>query len=272
MANLVKAWTADCEHPLEKLQAIVYRLRNEFTFDRTFAADSDTPVSEFLKTKRGGDHLFATTATLMAREIGLSSRLVTGFYVRPTAIDVGAGHSNVLPEDVHVWPEIQLADGRWFEIEPTPTFREPIYHPSMWLVTKRFAAAYWIHGLVLFAVLAVLYVTRLTWIDLGLGVLYPVGSMVWPRGRMSLAMRILQTRAKLAGCPRRPGLPQRDWLLSLTSTHASLRESAARFCDAADRAAFSSLPGALHQPSLSNELLMNLNIKTIRRLASEPRS
>ena len=128
LASLAAEWTAGSHHPYEKIQAIVSHLRAEFTFDRSAETAfpeivtpeiASGPVDEFLRTNRGGDHLFATTAALMAREIGLQSRLVTGFYVRPSAIEIAAGHTNVLPDDVHVWTEIRLDDGRWFEIEPT---------------------------------------------------------------------------------------------------------------------------------------------------------
>ena len=109
--------------------------------------------------------MFATVAALKAREIGFQSRIVTGFYVRPNSFDIAAGHANVMPKDVHVWTEIQLDDGRWFEIEPTPGYREPVYTPSTWLVAKRFATAYWMHGLVIVGVFILLFFTRLVWIE-----------------------------------------------------------------------------------------------------------
>ena len=213
--------------------------------------------------------MFATTAALLAREIGLQSRLVTGFHVRPSAVDIAAGHTNVLPDDVHVWVEIQLDDDRWFEIEPTPGYRQPIYTPSAWLVTQQFAAAHWPHAIGLIAVAGLLFVTRLFWIELGLSVLYRIGVIVWPRGRMALAMRVLQTRARYAGCSRIAGRPQRDWLLSITSTHDPLLETARRFCDAADRAAFAESENTFYEVNVSNELLMNLKIPVLRQLASE---
>ncbi|TWT50922.1 Transglutaminase-like superfamily protein [Rubripirellula amarantea] len=283
----VAEWTAQSNHPYEKLQSIVSHLRDEFTFDRSAAAelplDSDargsaeeiaegslarstTAVEDFLRTRRGGDHLFATTAALMAREIGLRSRLVTGFYVRPSAVDIAAGHTNVLPEDVHIWVEIQLDDGRWFEIEPTPGYREPIYTPSTWLVAKQFAAAKWPHAVGLFAAAGLVFATRLFWIEIGLSILYFAGAIVWPRGRMSLAMRVLQARAKYAGCPRVAGRPQRDWLLAITSAHDQLQHSARRFCDAADRAAFALDQERFHEHAVSKELMMKLKIRVLRQL------
>ncbi len=269
LASFAMDWTAQHDHAFEKLQAIVSHLRTEFTFDRNVETVSDDPIAEFLETRRGGDHLFATTAALMARELGLQTRLVTGFYVRPSAVDIAAGHTNVLPDDVHVWAEVRLDDGRWFEIEPTPGYRQPIYKPSTWLVAKRYAANYWPHAIGLAVLGGVLLMTRLFWIELALSVLYPVGALLWPRRRMRLAMQVLQTRAMLAGCPRVAGCPQRDWLLSLTATNETVREAARRFCDVADRAAFAGRENTLYENKFEKELLMHLKIKTLRRIQAE---
>lgn len=267
LANAVAQMNIDAEATsYQQLQTIVAHLRSNFVFDRAAAAaEGEDAIATFLETRHGGDHLFATVAALMAREIGLQSRLVTGFYVRTSAIDIAAGHTNVLPDDVHVWAEIRLDDGRWFEIEPTPGYRQPVYTPSTWLLATKFAAAYWLHAIGLVAMAVLLYLTRLFWIELGLSVLYPIGSLIWPRGRMGLAMRVLQTRAKWAGYPRAAGRPQRDWLLSMTSTNDQLQESARRFCDAADRSAFADQSGASYDSTPSKELLMKLKIKTIRQ-------
>lgn len=269
LTDQAKSWTVGLDDPYTRLQAIITRLRTEFIFDRGAEFTSDEPLAEFLETKRGGDHLFATAAALMARHVGLQSRLVTGFYVRPSAVDVGAGHTNVVPEDVHVWAEIMLNDGRWFEIEPTPGYQPPVYTPSIWLVARRAAVSYWPHTIATMVTGWLIFATRLFWIEIGLSVLYPIGAIVWPRRRMTLAMRVIQTRAKLAGCPRAVGRPQRDWLLSLTATEEKLRESVRRFCDAADRAAFADSDNAFDDQSLSKEILMQLRIKTIRQLAAE---
>ncbi|WP_372895641.1 transglutaminase family protein, partial [Stieleria sp.] len=133
----VSDWTKELEAPYDKLQTIVTHLRTEFVFDRG-GQSAATSLEEFLRSRRGGDHLFATSAALMAREIGLSSRLVTGFYVRPDSFDPMAGHASVLPQDVHVWAEVRLQDGRWFEIEPTPSYEQPQYQPSWRLLARRF--------------------------------------------------------------------------------------------------------------------------------------
>ncbi len=218
----------------EQLQSMVSHLRTEFTFDR----NTENSVEGFLQTRRGGDHLFATVAALKAREIGLESRLVTGFYVRPESFDITAGHANVSSGDVHVWVEIKLADGRWFEIEPSPGYREPVYTPSLWLVTKRFAAAHWIHGLLAIVASGLLYSTRLIWIEWLLTGVWLVSGILRPKRQLGLAMRIVETRARLIGSARPTGKPQRDWLESLVARDVHLQDHVKQFCDVADQTIF----------------------------------
>lgn len=251
----------------ERLRLIVDDLRTRFTFDRTVSATTGDPVADFLRTGRGGDHLFATVAALKAREIGLQSRLVTGFYVRPESFDITAGHASVTADDVHVWTEIQLDDGRWFEIEPTPGYREPVYTPSTWLVTKRFAAAYWPHGLAVAAGLTLLFLTRLIWIE---GLLSIGWSLSWPLGRhrqLRIAMRIVETRAKLIGKQRPAGMPQRDWMESLVASDAHLRDRVREFCNDADRSSFGGHPTI--DRSRLTRVVRSLNARRMKRITAE---
>ena len=254
IADLVQAWTgnrsAGNETPYEKLKTIVKRLRTDFQFDRDTEFDSERPITEFLLKRRGGDHLFATTAALMAREIGLQSRLVTGLYVRPSSVDIAAGHSNVLPDDVHSWVEIRLKDGRWFEIEPTPSFREPVYAASWWLQSRRFAAQFWPIGLAASGLIALVYVTRLVWLEFLLTFAWWASVVCGPRRRFAFAVRIVETRAAALGHSRPAGSPPREWLLHRVAGQVAGRVAGQgnsdnqvnavvrSFCDLADRLYF----------------------------------
>ncbi len=236
--KLAEELTAEETNPYRKLQAIVAHLRDDYEFDRQSAAEGADPLHHFLTAKRGGDHLFATAAAVMGRSIGLNTRLVSGFYVRPSAIDVGQGHASVLPEDVHVWVEVQLDDGRWIAVEPTPGYRQPVFRPSNWLLAKRFAAAYWPHALGVAAIGTLVFLTRVIWFELFARLAWWMGGMLSDRRRVRVLLLILQWRASLAGKPRRTGLPQRDWLLSLTRSDDKLAAGALACCDAADRMVF----------------------------------
>ena len=262
----VSDWTKDSDTPYEKLQSIVDRLRSEFVFDRTGESGA-TSFVDFLRLRRGGDHLFASTAAMMVRRIGLSSRLVTGFYVRPDSFDLAAGHASVFPQDVHVWTEVRLADGRWFEIEPTPGYRQPSYQPSWHLLARRFAVANWASIIVGTVALAGLFLTRVVWIDWLLTLLWNVTSWLRPRQRVGLAIRIIEIRASLAGYRRPVGKSQRAWLEQLTATDAKLAAAVRRFADAADAIFFGA--GDAQHRRFATELVGLLQVRTITHLISE---
>jgi len=230
--------TDGIDHPYAKVQAIVRHLRSEFIFDRQFSPPGEVPIQDFLGQRRGGDHLFATTAALLIRQIGLQTRLVSGLYVSPANRDASAGHAEVYPEDVHVWAEVRLDDQRWFAIEPTPGYRQPIYTRSMVLACQLWAADHWPAICIAFAVLISLWLTRLRWFEGAVLLIWWLSQPLPARRRMRLAMWILQTRGRLAGHPRAVGRPQRDWLLGLAGRHPDLCGLVRRVCDAADQLAW----------------------------------
>jgi hypothetical protein len=233
LAALVRDWTTASDLPYDQLQSILNHLRTEFVFERE-GEKSATSLDDFLQTRRGSDHLFATTAALMARQIGLSSRLVTGFYVRPDAFDIAAGHASLLPHDVHVWAEVRLEDGRWFEIEPTPGYIPPHYRPSWRLLAGRLAATYWpllVAGALL---VAGIYRARCFLIDSCLTAIWSMAGWLRPRRKLRLAMGIIEVRAQLAGLRRPIGESQRAWLERLTRADVEVASAARQFSDAAD--------------------------------------
>jgi len=269
IGELVDSAIAGHTNPADQLNACVEKLRTDFMFDRV-GESSATSLDEFLRSRRGGDHLFATTAALMARQIGLSSRMVTGFYVRPDAFDMAAGHASVLPQDVHAWTEVRLDDGRWFEIEPTPGFMPPDYQPSWRLLAHRFATAYW--PVMTTGVLASLcvYLSRRFWIDWWLSTVWGLAGWLRPRRRVRLAIRIIEARARLAGQRRPAGKSQRAWLEQLTNADAETARAARRFSDVADALFFG------HGEELSareaTTLVDLLHVRTITALNKETMS
>lgn len=238
--RLTQSWTSGHRSKYQQLDAVVSKLRDEFEFDRSVDFGSENQLEAFLDQRRGGDHLFATTAALMAREIGLKARLVTGFYVRPAAFEMAAGHSNVLSSDVHVWVEIAMEDGRWFEIEPTPGFRPPYYKPSLLLTTKRFAAAHWPHAVALVFMIVFVVVTRLIWTEWLVAIIWRLSAPLGARRRMELAMQIFEFRVRMLRHSRPETLPARQWLLENLFTHVDkeLFQRAESFCDVADQLCF----------------------------------
>ncbi|MDG2221401.1 MAG: transglutaminase domain-containing protein [Rubripirellula sp.] len=262
--------TADQDKtPADQLAGCVEKLRSEFIFARDGEAASSS-LNEFLTSRSGGDHLFATTVALLARKLGLPSRLAAGFYVRPDAFDMAAGHASVLPRDIHVWTEVQLDDDRWIEIEPTPGYLQPVYRPSLWLVARRWAAASWpflIGGIMAFGSV---YLTRRVWIDWLLTLSWSFSGWLPPRRRIQLAIRIIETRARLAGQARPVGKTQRAWLEQLTIADATISGAAARFCDAADALCFGN--GEDVATSNATGLVGSLQIRTINQMTQESTS
>lgn len=265
----VANWTSEVDQPHDKLQSIVNHLRTEFVLDRAGESSANT-LSEFLKSRRGGDHLFATTAALMADQIGLSSRLVTGFYVRPDSFEIAAGHASVQPQDVHVWAEVRLDDGRWFEIEPTPTYMQPNYQPSWRLLARRFAVAFWpfIVGGMLASTLVIL--SRRLWIDWLLSAIWRLARWLRPRRRFRLAIFIIELRARLAGQRRPVGKSQRAWLEQLTSADGKIANEARQFSDAADAMFFGRSSETPHQNV--TDLVDLLRVRTIHALNNKATS
>lgn len=247
----------------DQLFAGIQELRTQFTFDRQGETTANS-LEQFLRSRRGGDHLFATTAALMAKRLGLSARLVTGLYVRPDAFEITAGHACVLPQDVHAWAEVQLNDGRWFEIEPTPGYVQPHYQPSLTLLARRFAAAHWPLMLASFLSLITLYVSRRVWIDLFLSTAWCFSKWLRPRQRIRLALKIIETRARIAGSARPVGKSQRAWLEDLTQTDLHITKATSRFADAADCLFFGHSHELTHQDDL--KLVSVLRVRTIMSL------
>ncbi|WP_182865130.1 transglutaminase-like domain-containing protein [Rhodopirellula sp. JC639] len=266
---LIRSATAHQTHPADQLNACVATLRNEFTLERS-GEQTATSIERFLRSRRGGDHLFATTAALLARRLGLASRLVTGFYVRPDAFNFAAGHASVLPRDVHVWAEVQLDDGRWIEIEPTPGYRAPVYAPSWGLLARRYAAASWPVLLAGTFVFAIGYLTRLIWMDWMISAVWKCGRSLRPRRRIRLGIQIIEWRARLAGKRRPIGKSQRVWLEQLTRADAMIAEAARQFADSADAFFF----GQIDETTMNAEtrLVDLLPIRTITTLSKEATS
>ena len=275
LTSEVKRVTEGIDSPYEKVRSIVRFLRTEFVFDRDasttmqpsksesspsqdsadlddartrsigFANESNDeetdelpPVEQFFRNRRGGDHLFATAAVLMARAVGLEARLVTGFYVPPNQIGSALGYHSIRPTDAHVWAEVKLDRTRWFEIEPTPTFAEPDYRPSLWLQSKRLMARYWPVLLAVSTGSGLAFRFRRWLLLFGLTAAWSARFALPIRRRIWLAFEILETRGQLAGASRQRGEPQRRWLEQWNRVEIPFYENIEPFCNLADDVVF----------------------------------
>lgn len=101
------------------LQQLTRELRS-WSYDLHVKLDSHTPLASFLKLKRGHCELFATTLALAARDLGIPSRIINGYYGGEWN---KTGNFLILRQQhAHSWVEVWL-DQRWQRIDPTPASR-----------------------------------------------------------------------------------------------------------------------------------------------------
>jgi len=211
VSNTATEWTQNVPRGWQQVEAVVERLRRDFTLDRqaTADADCDDVVSHFLTERSGPDYLFATAAAMLLRELGYPTRLVTGFYARQDRFDRRAGQTKVLADDVHVWAEVYVGGNTWVAIEPTPGYEPPAENLTFrqWAIACVIAFLDWCqqHLIMLLAITASLilaFQTRRDWLAfLGNAVCKLMG-LRSAEARIRWTLRLLAWRSWLAGCPR----------------------------------------------------------------------
>ena len=107
-------------HSREKLAAVVeYLSRYRYSLDFRPARQSD-PVLHFLMRRRSGHcELFASSAVLLLRSMGLPARYVTGLVCEE--LHPFSQYYIVRASNVHAWGEVYLPEEkRWVPVEATP--------------------------------------------------------------------------------------------------------------------------------------------------------
>ena len=120
--------TAGAHGPIDRARAIQDWFRANFTYDTDadFSRESD-PTLAFLRARRGFCQQFASTFALMARSLGLPTRVAVGFtYGEPEESDPAGDTVFVVKgRQAHAWPEVFVAGVGWLAFEPTPTRGNP---------------------------------------------------------------------------------------------------------------------------------------------------
>jgi transglutaminase-like putative cysteine protease len=113
--------TASGDTPFEKARLLQSWFRSD-----VFQYDLDVnygygygAMGQFLDVGRGFCQQFAATMAMMARELGIPSRIAVGF-LQPSEDD-GSGHYVMTTRDVHAWPELFFDGVGWVRFEPTPS-------------------------------------------------------------------------------------------------------------------------------------------------------
>ncbi len=120
VSGLARSVTAAAATPLGQAEALVDWFRSgpfRYTLTPPAAPGGTDPLVYFLTVSRSGScQSFAGAFAVMARSLGLPTRVAVGFTAgRPTE----SGRTVVTGADAHAWPQVYLG-GVWVSFEPTP--------------------------------------------------------------------------------------------------------------------------------------------------------
>jgi protein-glutamine gamma-glutamyltransferase len=232
--DVAESWTQDCGTDREKVDAILAHLRSNFLHDPSRVLDqgASNAIESFLHAKRGPAYLFATTASCMLKELGFKSRVATGFFVDSDDYDRESSHYAATAGNLHWWVQIQLDDGRWLSLEPTPGYGLPREHlrwqdrmASVWNgICKAFLKHPWRY-LIAAAILALLGMQWRICLDVTFTMVYCVASQFSEELGCTYAMWLLEKRAALAGVGRPISQTPKRWFMRLIETSESDKQS-----------------------------------------------
>ncbi len=120
--TLAHAVTADAQGPLAQAELLVNWFRSgqfHYTLDPPASPPGTDPLVSFLtQTRSGSCEQFAGAFVVLARSLGLPSRVVVGFTAGRYS---GPGQVTVRGADAHAWPQVYLGSrAGWVSFEPTP--------------------------------------------------------------------------------------------------------------------------------------------------------
>ncbi|MFO0823977.1 MAG: transglutaminase domain-containing protein [Gemmataceae bacterium] len=223
--RIAREWAGDKPRGWPQIEAVIAKLRTEYTLDRAVAPPGNHPAPAlwFLtESQRGPDYLFATAAALLLRSLDYPTRVCLGFYAAPEAYDPESAHTPVRKSDLHMWAEVRLNDSHWMVIEATPGYDTL---PPKLALTERLrntllavAAWAWRHLVeVSFAVVVLLVVAvrRRQIIDaLAVRMWRWWPSSTWQE-QVRRAVRLLERRGRWTGQPRPVRQSPASWLRSI---------------------------------------------------------
>lgn len=128
IADTARRVTTNAVTDYDKALVLQKYLRNgDFTYSETapVARDYDGNgvgvIAEFLKRKQGYCVHFSSTMAVMARTLGIPSRVAVGY--APGRVTGSTGGKNIFEntsDDLHAWPELFFEGVGWVGFEPTP--------------------------------------------------------------------------------------------------------------------------------------------------------
>jgi len=104
--------------PFDKAVALQEWFRTNFVYDLTVQiGNSNDAIDAFLRERRGFCQQFAGTFAVMARTLGIPSRVAVGYTPGDLRSD---GLFHVFGRHAHAWPELWFDGVGWVAFEPTP--------------------------------------------------------------------------------------------------------------------------------------------------------
>ena len=125
LTALASEWTRESTTPEESLAALAAHLRRDYSYSTDPQPRSSLdPVLAFLTvSRRGHCEYFASALALLARSIGIPTRMILGYRVGER--NPYWSHYVVRAKNAHAWVEAYLPDGRWVTVDPTPMTELP---------------------------------------------------------------------------------------------------------------------------------------------------
>jgi transglutaminase-like putative cysteine protease len=125
LTALASEWTREATTPEESLAALAAHLRRDDSYSTDPQPRSSLdPVLAFLTVShRGHCEYFASALALLARSIGIPTRMILGYRVGER--NPYWSHYVVRAKNAHAWVEAYLPDGRWVTVDPTPMTELP---------------------------------------------------------------------------------------------------------------------------------------------------
>ncbi|PKH44053.1 Transglutaminase-like superfamily protein [Nocardioides alpinus] len=123
--RLASSVTADAPTRFQKAQLLQQWFREDggFRYDKAqveSAGSGGADLTAFLEDRVGYCEQFAASMAIMARVLGIPSRVAVGF-LEPTKTSSGAWEFSA--HDLHAWPELYFPGSGWVRFEPTPQDR-----------------------------------------------------------------------------------------------------------------------------------------------------
>jgi protein-glutamine gamma-glutamyltransferase len=120
LTAIANEWTRGTSTPEEALAALGARLRRDYTYSLVHEPRTSLdPILEFLTVSREGHcEYFASALALLARTLGIPTRMVLGYRVGER--NPYWAHRVVRKKNAHAWVEAYLPDGTWLTVDPTP--------------------------------------------------------------------------------------------------------------------------------------------------------